>query len=128
LFAGNGSIPKQEENMKNRMISTVFCFVALAGFAFSPSVLAAPPAKILIGEPATLSGKYAKAGEQAAGGIEAIVDWVNNTYGGVKLGEKKVPLEYKKYDCESKKEAVTSSNTSCRRSVPPPTITGGPST
>ena len=94
--------------MRNRMFSTVFCFIAFAGLALAPSVLAAPPAKILIGEPATLSGKYAKAGEQASGGIEAIVDWVNNSYGGVKLEGKKVPLEYKKYDCESKKEAVTS--------------------
>ncbi len=64
--------------------------------------------KILIGHPACLSGKYAKAGEQALGGIEAAVDWVNNTYGGVMLGGKKVPLEYIYYDCESNKEAVTS--------------------
>jgi branched-chain amino acid transport system substrate-binding protein len=64
--------------------------------------------KILIGHPACLSGKYAKAAEQAVGGIEAAVDWVNNTRGGVMLGGKKVPLEYIYYDCESSKEAVTS--------------------
>ena len=64
--------------------------------------------KIVIGHPACLSGKYAKAGEQALGGIKACVDWVNNVYGGVKLDGKKVPLKYKYYDCESKKEAVTS--------------------
>ena len=64
--------------------------------------------KISIGHPACLSGKYAKAGEQALGGIKACIDWANNTYGGVKLAGKKVPLEYKYYDCESKKEAVTS--------------------
>ncbi len=64
--------------------------------------------KILIGHPACLSGKYAKAGEQALGGIKAVVDWVNNSYGGVMLGGKKVPLEYIYYDCESNKEAVTS--------------------
>ncbi|MGA7105531.1 MAG: amino acid ABC transporter substrate-binding protein, partial [Candidatus Deferrimicrobiaceae bacterium] len=87
---------------------TVFCFVALAGFVFSTSALAEVPGKIRIGEPATLSGKHAKAGEQSTNGVAAIVDWVNNSYGGVKLGGKKVPLEYIKYDCESKKEAVTS--------------------
>lgn len=64
--------------------------------------------KIVIGHPATLSGKYAKAGEQAVGGIKACIDWVNSVYGGVNLGGEKVPLEYKYYDCESKKEAVTS--------------------
>jgi len=106
-FTTETETPK-EEKMRNRMFSTVFCFIALAAFAFAPSVLAAPPAKILIGEPATISGKHAKAGEQSVNGVEAIVDWVNNTYGGVKLGGKKVPLEYIKYDCESKKEGVTS--------------------
>jgi len=94
--------------MRNRIFATVFCLAALVGFVFPPSTFAAPPAKILIGEPATISGKHAKAGEQSTNGVAAIVDWVNNSYGGVKLGGKKVPLEYIKYDCESKKEAVTS--------------------
>lgn len=94
--------------MKNRIFATVFCLAALVGFVFPPSTFAATPAKILIGEPATISGKHAKAGEQSTNGVAAIVDWVNNSYGGVKLGGKKVPLEYIKYDCESKKEAVTS--------------------
>jgi branched-chain amino acid transport system substrate-binding protein len=106
--------------MKNRIFTTVFCLAALVGFVFASSVFmaqpasaaspafAAPPAQILIGEPATISGKHAKAGEQSVNGVEAIVDWVNNTYGGVKLGDKRVPLKYIKYDCESKKEAVTS--------------------
>jgi len=94
--------------MKSRIFTTVLCLAALVGFVFTPSVSADVPAKILIGEPATLSGKHAKAGEQSTGGVEAIVNWVNNTYGGVKLEGKKVPLKYIKYDCESKKEAVTS--------------------
>lgn len=64
--------------------------------------------KVLIGHPACLSGKYAKAGEQAIGGIKACIDWVNNVYGGVLVGGKRIPLEYKYYDSESKKEAVTS--------------------
>ena len=102
--------PIKEGKMRNRKFSTVFCFIALAGLAFAPSVLAEHHGepKILIGHPAALSGKYAKAGEQAVGGIMANVMWVNETYGGVTLDGKKAPLEYKKYDCESKKEAVTS--------------------
>lgn len=67
------------------------------------------PAKpITLGHPAALSGSYAKAAEQAVGGIQAAVDWVNNTRGGVMVEGKKRMLEYKKYDCESKKESVTS--------------------
>jgi branched-chain amino acid transport system substrate-binding protein len=93
----------------NRMkFVAVFCFVALAGLVFTPPGIAAPPAQILIGEPATISGAHAKAGEQSTNGVEAIVNWVNNTYGGVMLQGKRVPLKYIKYDCESKKEAVTS--------------------
>ncbi len=82
---------------------TVMTFI-MTGF----SAFAGTPDEIVIGHPACLSGKYAKAGEQAVGGIEACIDWVNNEYGGVTLDGKKIPLVYKKYDCESKKENVTS--------------------
>ena len=82
------------------------------GFFLAAVTLGSLPAKaadaIVIGHPACLSGKYAKAGEQAVGGIEACIDWVNNTYRGVTLGGKKVPLKYTYYDCESNKESVTS--------------------
>ena len=91
--------------MKTR-IGVIF-FVVL-GFLLATSALAAPPSKLVIGHPACLSGKYAKAGEQAVGGIKACIDWVNNVYGGITVAGKKVPLDYKYYDCESKKEAVTS--------------------
>ncbi|MCD6306136.1 MAG: amino acid ABC transporter substrate-binding protein [Deltaproteobacteria bacterium] len=84
-------------------IFVVFAFL-LAGVSFA----GAAPDKIVIGHPACLSGKYAKAGEQAVGGIKACVEWVNTTYGGVQVGDKKIPLKYKYYDCESKKEVVTS--------------------
>ena len=64
--------------------------------------------KVVIGHPACLSGSYAKAGEQALGGIKAVIYWVNTNRGGINVGGKKFPIEYKYYDCESKKEAVTS--------------------
>jgi len=92
--------------MKRKNLIMVISFVAILGFLFTTNTLAA--SKVVIGHPACLSGKYAKAGEQAIGGIKACVDWVNKVYGGVKVGGKKVPLKYKYYDCESKKEAVTS--------------------
>lgn len=92
--------------MKRNILLLVVGFVAIFGFLFAANALAVD--KVLMGHPACLSGKYAKAGEQAIGGIKACIDWVNNTYGGVKIGGKKIPLIYKYYDCESKKEAVTS--------------------
>lgn len=88
------------------LLAVVSCVAALA-MVFSTCALAAP-AKIVIGHPACLSGKYSKAGEQAVGGVKACMDWVNNVYGGVTIDGKKVPLDYQYYDCESRKEAVTS--------------------
>jgi branched-chain amino acid transport system substrate-binding protein len=80
--------------------------VVLGGFISVAPAIAVD--KVVIGHPACLSGKFAKAGEQAVGGIKACVKWVNETYGGVTVEGKKVPLEYKYYDCETKKEAVPS--------------------
>ncbi len=92
--------------MNKNWIATGILFVALFGFLLTTNALAVD--KVVIGHPACLSGKYAKAGEQALGGIKACIDWINNVYGGVKIGGKKVPLKYKYYDAESKKESVTS--------------------
>ncbi|MBW1714202.1 MAG: amino acid ABC transporter substrate-binding protein [Deltaproteobacteria bacterium] len=93
--------------MKRNYLKTAMIFFACFGFLLATNALAAPK-KIVIGHPACLSGKYAKAGEQAIGGVKACIDWVNNVYGGVQVAGKKLPLAYKYYDCESKKEAVTS--------------------
>ncbi|MCG6909790.1 MAG: amino acid ABC transporter substrate-binding protein [Deltaproteobacteria bacterium] len=91
--------------MNRTRVSIVFVLCATVVFVASSAFAAE---SIIIGHPACLSGKYAKAGEQAIGGIKACIDWVNTSYGGVSLGGKKVPLEYKYYDCESSKEQVTS--------------------
>ncbi len=85
------------------VFAVAFLVVALA----APGVFAAHH-EIIIGHPATLSGTHAKAGEQAVGGVKAAVDWINNTRGGVMVGGEKKMIAYKVYDCESKKEAVTS--------------------
>ena len=86
----------------------VIIYISIFGFLFATHAFAATTDKLVIGHSACLSGKYAKAGEQAIGGIKACIGWVNNVYGGVKVAGKKVPLKYKYYDCESKKEGVTS--------------------
>jgi branched-chain amino acid transport system substrate-binding protein len=89
---------------------SVFLFLAVAAvsLAFLSAGTAGAADKLVLGHPACLSGKYAKAGEQALGGIKAVVKWVNDTRGGVELDGKKVMLEYVNYDSESKKESVTS--------------------
>jgi len=92
--------------MKRNFTLLSFVLILITLFFITDQVMAA--SKIVIGHPACLSGKYAKAGEQAVGGIKACVDWINNIYGGVKLDGKKLPIEYKYYDCESRKESVTS--------------------
>jgi branched-chain amino acid transport system substrate-binding protein len=87
---------------------TVFSALVFV-FASTGTLLAQKvPDKIVIGHPEGMSGTYAKAGEQAIGGVNACIKWVNEVYGGVKIGGQKVPLDYKYYDCESKKEVVTS--------------------
>ncbi|UCG19615.1 MAG: amino acid ABC transporter substrate-binding protein [Deltaproteobacteria bacterium] len=93
--------------MKKSYLVWMICIMAALALSVSTPAFAAKD-KIVIGHPACLSGKYAKAGEQALGGIRACVDWVNKVRGGVDLGGKKVPLEYIYYDSESKKESVTS--------------------
>ena len=93
--------------MKRNYLKLVIIFIAIFGLFVSTNAFAAPK-KLVIGHPACLSGKYAKAGEQAIGGIKACIDWVNNVYAGALVGGKRIPLKYKYYDCESKKEGVTS--------------------
>lgn len=94
--------------MKSFAIQKIIFLTILTFIISGINVFAGTADEISIGHPACLSGKYAKAGEQAVGGIEACIDWVNNEYGGVSINGKKVPLAYKKYDSESKKESVTS--------------------
>lgn len=94
--------------MKKQTITMAITLMAIFVFFLSSTEPLAGPQKLVIGHPACLSGKYAKAGEQAIGGIKACIDWVNNVYGGVLLGGKRIPIDYKYYDCESKKEGVTS--------------------
>jgi len=93
--------------MKPSMLRAGLISLILFGFMAAPGVAAAAD-KIVIGHPACLSGKYAKAGEQAVGGIKACINWINDVYGGVSVGGEKMPIEYKYYDCESSKEPVTS--------------------
>ena len=91
-----------------RTMKVIVVMAVALGLLMVPALSTAAVDKVVIGHPAALSGKYAKAGNQAVGGIVAVVDWVNSARGGIKVGGKKVPLVYKNYDNESRKEMVTS--------------------
>jgi len=92
--------------MRDNRFLVITIFLVISRFFFA-SYAPGAPNQIVIGHPACLSGRYAKAGKQAVGGIKAVVDWVNNVYGGVRIRWRKIPLDYKYYDCESQKESVT---------------------
>lgn len=92
--------------MKSNYLKIGIIFIALFGFLLTTNALAVD--KVLLGHPACLSGKLAKSGSQASWGIHACVKWINDVNGGIKIGGKRVPLVYKAYDCETKKEMVTS--------------------
>ncbi|MBI5683427.1 MAG: amino acid ABC transporter substrate-binding protein [Deltaproteobacteria bacterium] len=66
------------------------------------------PKEIVVGGPISMTGKFAKEGQQGFWGFQIAERWVNEVYGGVKIGGKKIPIRYKYYDDESKKESVTS--------------------
>jgi branched-chain amino acid transport system substrate-binding protein len=99
--------PKPKEMSMSKKTVLIVAIVMAVCFVAAPMVFAAGD-EIVLGHPAALSGKFAKAGQQASGGVQAAVDWVNDTRGGVMVSGKKKMLVYKKYDCESKKESVTS--------------------
>lgn len=99
--------------MRNKWLIGIVSLAVTLGLCLAACAPAPPPTpkapeKVLIGHSVCLSGKYAKAGEQAFTGVKAMVEWVNDVYGGIEIAGKKVPLEYKYYDCESKKEPVRS--------------------
>ena len=92
--------------MKSKYVTWIIGFIFVVGFLL-PSTAGAVD-KVVIGHPAALSGKFAKSGAQCAWGIKGSIKWINEVRGGITIGGKKVPLEYKVYDCESRKEGVTS--------------------
>lgn len=96
--------------MKRSMCVVIIGCALISGLALAPSLLSAAelPDKVVIGGTISLSGRFAKEGEQSVWGIRAVEKWVNRSLGGVTVTGKKIPVEYKYYDDESKKEAVTS--------------------
>jgi branched-chain amino acid transport system substrate-binding protein len=78
------------------------------GLQLAVSLAQQLPKEIVIGGPISLSGTYAKEGQQGFWGFQAAEKWVNGVYGGVRIGGKKIPIRYKYYDDESRKENVTS--------------------
>lgn len=89
--------------------------IAVVAGAFTYSMFSAPkpqqaqqgrifPDKITIGLTVGLSGGYAFASYQGLLGIQAAVKWINDVYGGIRLGDKRVKIELKYYNDESNKD------------------------
>ena len=91
------------------LVSALLAVLLLAGC--QQPTKPAPKAKegvIYIGAPISLSGKFSKEGQMSLWGMQVAVKWVNEKYGGIKIGDTKYKLELKYYDDESKKETVQS--------------------
>ncbi|MFQ6090779.1 MAG: amino acid ABC transporter substrate-binding protein, partial [Candidatus Bipolaricaulia bacterium] len=91
--------------IKGRWLLVIGLLVMVAVIGLQAAQL---PETIKIGGPISLSGKYAKEGQQTFWGVKTAVQWINDVYGGVSIGGEKIPVEYIYYDDESKKENVTS--------------------
>ncbi len=113
-LAGESDIFIEEEKAVNkRTFSALVVPVIFALLFLQPAVSysqKAPqlPAQIVMGGPISLSGAYAKEGSQGLWGFQVAEKWINEVYGGVRIGGKKIPVKYAYYDDESKKESVTS--------------------
>jgi branched-chain amino acid transport system substrate-binding protein len=84
-------------------------FALIGSLLFSPGLTQQQlPKEIVIGGPISLAGTYAKEGQQGYWGFLVAEKWVNEVYGGVRLQGQRIPIKYKYYDDESKKENVTS--------------------
>ena len=82
-------------------------FLLVGLFLWQPAVSYGQK-QIVMGGPISLSGAYAKEGSQGLWGFQVAEKWINEAYGGVRLGGKKIPVKYIHYNDESKKENVTS--------------------
>ena len=99
--------------MFNRIFASLAAPVIFALIVLQPGMSysqKAPqlPAQVVMGGPISLSGPYAKEGSQGLWGFQVAEKWINEVYGGVRIGGKKLPVKYAYYDDESKKESVTS--------------------
>jgi branched-chain amino acid transport system substrate-binding protein len=110
-FAQTAPAKEDQAVRKFTSITLIGLFIAVLallqpGVAYSQK---APPlpSQIVMGGPISLSGPYAKEGSQGLWGFQVGEKWINDVYGGVRLGGKKIPVKYIHYDDESKKENVT---------------------
>jgi len=96
------------------IVALVLVVIVVAGLLYWYFVVAPPkpteeiPDKITVGLTLGLSGSYSYASQQGLWGIQAAIKWINEVYGGIKIGNKAVKIELKYYDDQSNKELVSS--------------------
>jgi branched-chain amino acid transport system substrate-binding protein len=66
------------------------------------------PDKIVVGFTVGLTGSYAIDVRDSMWGIQAATKWVNDVYGGIKIGGKRVKIELKYYDDQSSRDIAPS--------------------
>jgi branched-chain amino acid transport system substrate-binding protein len=115
MTIGRSSLPQQAAQVitvtipqRVTITQTIVQTATIAPTEVQTPAPAQVPDKILVGVAIALSGAQADAGKRQFLGIMAAVKWVNEVYGGVKLYGKRIPLELKYYDDESKKDLVIS--------------------
>lgn len=95
--------------MKKWLLFSGVVMAIAIGFVTVPSHTQTQlPNEIVIGGPISLSGSLSKEGQQGFWGFKVAEKWVNEVYRGVKLADKRIPIRYKHYDDESKRDSVTS--------------------
>lgn len=61
---------------------------------------------ITVAAPMSQTGRYAETGAQIIAGVEAAINWVNDTHGGVSVSGQSLDVEFVYYDDESEAETV----------------------
>lgn len=110
-YAGTRAAPVETVTVTSTVVRTVTVTAPPSPAPTTPAP-ATPavklPEKIVIGGTLGLSGRYATEGHMSLWGILAAVKWINEIHGGVKIAGRSIPVEYKYYDDESKKDLVPS--------------------
>jgi len=107
-LAGQMTAPQTGATVTVTSYATVTSYVTVAQTVTPTTPPVAVPEKITIGLTLGLSGAYSYASTQGLRGIQIAVKWINEVYGGINLGGKKVKIELKYYDDQSNKELVPS--------------------
>ena len=107
FFAGQITAPRiqQAVTVERTVVRTVTQQVMQQPTPQTPQAI---PDKIVIGFTVGLTGAYALDTRDGLWGIQAATKWINDVYGGIKIGNKRVKIELKYYDDQSSRDIAPS--------------------